>query len=405
MKILSDKVYKYGFAIVLAIFIICLLFVANSLSISYKEALNVFDNTSVLTLVTFLPLKIFGFNDIALRLPFILFYASSAYLMYLLTKGYFKYESDRLINVILFMLLPGVLSASLLVNTAIIVTFFTLLYLYYYKTYGKHNYYLLVLFLFIDNSFAVFFLALFFYALNKKENQLFIVSLILFGLSMYIYGFETSGKPKGYLLDLFAIYGSIFSPLLFIYFFYAMYRIGIKGNRSLYWYISVTALVFSFLFSIRQKVYIEDFAPYVVITLPLMLKLFFHTFRVRLPEFRGMHRKLAFLVVALLAINVLLTVVNKPLYLLLAKPQKHFAYKYHFAKEIATILKEEEINEVFSDDYQLTKRLQFYNITSGNKFLITFNPYYKEYPSYSVSYYDKEILTFYIVPKQNLLGY
>ena len=54
--------------------------------------------------------------------------------MFLITKDYFKYEKDRFISVLIFMSLPGVLSASLLVNTAIIVTFFTLfVYLFYQK--------------------------------------------------------------------------------------------------------------------------------------------------------------------------------------------------------------------------------------------------------------------------------
>jgi hypothetical protein len=376
--------------------VVVLFFVANGLSISYKEALNVYDNTSLLTLITFPSLKLFGYNDIALRLPFILFYVISVLLMYKITEDYFKKSSDRLINVIIFMLLPGVLSASLLVNTAIIVTACALTYLYYYKIYEKHNYYMLVFFLFVDNSFAIFFLALFFYSLQKRENRLLIISLLLFGLSMYIYGFTTEGKPKGYLIDVFGIYASIFSPLLFLYFLYSMYRIGLKGNRSVYWYISTTALVFSFIFSLRQKVSIEDFAPYVVITLPLMMKLYFHTVRVRLPQFRNMHYNIAYTVLFILAINVTLTLINKPLYLFLEKPKKHFAYKYHFAKEIAQILKENNINEVFSDNLELVKRLKFYNIQSGDKYFLTFKAYKKNHATYNVQYHGKDILTFYI---------
>lgn len=380
----------------LALFVVALVFVANGLSISYKEALNVYDNTSLLTLVTWPSLKLLGYNDIALRLPFIVFYVISVLLMYKITEDYFKKQSDRLINVIVFMLLPGVLSASLLVNTAIIVTACALMYLYYYKIYEKHNYYMLGVFLFVDNSFAIFFLALFFYSLQKRENRLLVVSLLLFGLSMYIYGFTTEGKPKGYLIDVFGIYASIFSPLLFVYFLYSMYRIGLKGNRSVYWYISTTALVFSFIFSLRQRVSIEDFAPYVVITLPLMMKLYFHTVRVRLPQFRKLHYNLAYTVLFLLGINVTLTLVNKPLYLFLEKPKKHFAYKYHFAKEIALILKQNNIDEVFSNDLELTKRLKFYGIQSGAKYFLTFKAYEKESEKFTVQYYGKDVLNFYV---------
>lgn len=394
--IINNKISDYIFYGLLTLFIVTLIFVANSLSISYKEALNVFDNVSLLRVITYIPLQLFGYNDIALRIPFIMFYALSACLMYYITIDYFKYATDRLVNIAIFMLLPGVLSASILVNTAIIVTFCTLLYLYYYKTHQKHNYILLTLFLFIDNSFAIFYLALFFYSLNKKETKLLFVSLLLFGLSMYIYGFSAGGKPKSYVFDTFGIYASIFSPFLFLYFFYAMYRIGIKGTRTLYWYISVTALVFSILFSIRQRVYIEDFAPYVVITLPLMLKLFLHTFRVRLPQFRSMHKRLVYITLFILLLNVTLILFNKPLYTLLENPKKHFAYKYHFAKEIAAILKENNINYIYSDNIELVKRLKFYGIEKGNQTFISLNGYFTNSKEYEIIYHGRSILTFYV---------
>lgn len=119
---------------------IVLIFVSNTLSISYKEALNFFENNSLLSLLTNVSTSIFGQNDIALRLPFITFYFSSVILIYLNTKTYFKYQSDRVASTIIFMFLPGVLSASLLVNSAIVVTFCTLFYIYYYQKTQKHNY-------------------------------------------------------------------------------------------------------------------------------------------------------------------------------------------------------------------------------------------------------------------------
>ncbi|MGB5793963.1 glycosyltransferase family 39 protein [Poseidonibacter sp.] len=363
--------YNYYFYSLLTIVVIVLLFVANSLSISYKEALNVFENTSILTYITKTSIFIFGQNDIALRLPFIILYVLSSILMYKMTEGYFKYEKDRLISIILFMLLPGVLSASLLVNSAIIVTFCTLLYLYIYYVKKNHSYILLGLFLFIDNSFAILFLALAFYAYREKEKKLLQITSLLFIASMFIYGFSTDGKPKGFLVDTFGTYASIFSPLLFIYFFYTIYRVGTKEKPSLVWYISTTALLLSLLFSFRQRIYIEDFAPYVVIFLPYMIKGFFHSYRVRLKEFRKNYNIVVFLVVIMLALNVLLTIVNKPLYVYLANPKKHFVYKYHFAKEIANELKSKNINNIFSEDDELILRLKFYGIEKGNKYYIS----------------------------------
>ena len=395
MKIKENQ-YNYIFITSLVVLSIILVFVANSLSVSYKEALNVLDNSSVLSYITKISMVIFGQNDVAIRLPFIVFYILSSLLMYLLTKDYFSRESDRLLNILIFMILPGMLSAALLINSAIIVTFCTLLYLYYYKFHQKHNYYLLALFLFVDNSFAILFLALFFYSLRKKENKLLIVSLVLFGLSMYIYGFSSDGKPRSYLLDTFAIYASIFSPLLFIYYFYSMYRVAIKGKHSIFWYISITALIFSFLFSFRQKIYIEDFAPYVIITLPVMLKIFLHTLRIRLPEFRKVHYNLAKLTIFLLLLNSFLTLYNKPLYLFIQNPEKHFVYDYHFAKEIAEVLKKNNINNIKTFDKKLEKRLEFYGIKKGNEYLVSLKNPTTYDVKFTIEYMKKDLIDIYV---------
>lgn len=394
---ITTKIYNYLFYFLLTVLVVVLLFTANNLSISYKEALNVFVNTSILSIITNTSINLFGQNDITLRIPFIVFYVLSIILMYKLTENYFKYERDRYYAILIFMFLPGVISASLLVNSAIVVTFFTLLYLYYYKLFNKHCYLLLALFLFVDNSFAIFYLGLFFYSLKNKENRLIYLSLALFTLSMYIYGFDTQGKPKGFLVDTFAIYSSVFSPLIFIYFVYTFYRSAIKDEENdLTWYITVTALLLSILFSFRQKVYIEDFAPYVVISFPFMMKKFLHSYRVRLKEFRLRHNIAIIATLVMLLLNVCLTIMNKPLYLLIDNPKKHFVYQYHFAKKIAQVLKEKNINNIVSDDKELLLRLRFYGINEGNNYFITTTNYHFNDDNILISYKGKELLKVYI---------
>lgn len=385
------------FYILLACFAVILIFVADTLSISYKESLTYFDETGLLNALSHFSTSIFGQNNIALRLPFIMFYTLSCIIMYEITKDYFRNETDRLISTLLFMVLPGVISASLLVHNTIIVIFCILLYLYYYKTYQSHNYFLLFLFLFIDNSFAIFYLALFFYSLKRKENVLLIVSLILFGLSMQIYGFDSNGKPKGHFLDTFTLYASIFSPMIFLYYMYVMYRIGIKGTKTIYWYISTVALIFSLLFSFRQKIRIEDFAPFVVITLPIIMKYFFHTLRIRLPQFRHRYYKMSYLALFLLFISVVIILFNKPLYLLIKNPKKHFAYKYHFTRDIARHLKANNINHVNSDDYKLESKLRFYAINKGTKHFITLNEPENFNLKFPLKIMDKKVLDLYVL--------
>lgn len=393
---MSLKKYSYYFYTFLVFIVFILIIKADlSLSISYKEALNVFVNNSILSIISNTSIYIFGQNDVALRLPFILFYFFSVILMFKITENYFRYEKDRYISILIFMFLPGVLSASLLVNSAILVTFCTLLYIYYFENFKKHSYLLLTIFLLIDNSFAILYLALFFYALKDKDNKLIYFSVFLFILSMSIYGFSTDGKPKGYFIDTFAIYATIFSPILFIYFIYVLYRSGIKKDFSLSWYISVTAFLLSLVFSFRQRVYIEDFAPYVVISIPLMLKTFVHSYRIRLKEFRKFYDILAVTIIIMLSLNVIFTFINKPFYLFLANPSKHFVYKYHFIKELAEELKFKNINKISSDDRELLLRLKFYGIEEGEDFYISSKEFYNYDEKISIIYYGRELFLIY----------
>lgn len=339
-----------------------LLFIIDDFSLSYKEVEVIFSNNTFIGIIANFFIDIFGQNDFAVRLPFILFYLGSAIVLYLLTDDYFKHKIDRLITVAIFMILPGVNTAALLVNESIVVIFFTLLYLYLYKLTEREHYVLLTSFLFIDNSFAILYLALFFYSLKKKDNILLVVSLGLFGISMSMYGFHIGGWPRGYFLDTFAIFASIFSPLLFIYFFYAIYRVGLKWEKDMYWYISTTALALALLFSLRQKVDIVDFAPFVVVALPIMVKLFMHSYRVRLQEYRKKHFTFAALTIIILVVNFCILIFSKSLYPFFDDPEKHFVYKHHIAKDLAEILKKDGINGVFVDDKMLQRRLEFYGI-------------------------------------------
>jgi len=394
--------YNSLFIALLLLHIFLLVYLANDFSISYKEALIYFESENrFLHIFTNLSTSIFGQNDIALRFPFIFFYILSSILLYLVTKDYFKNEWDRVTSVAIFMILPGVNSAALLVNEAIIVVFCTLLYLYIYKLRKQECYLLLVLFLFIDNSFAILFLALFFNSLVKKDNYLLIISLFLFGISMSMYGFNIGGKPKGYFLDTFSIYATIFSPVLFLYFFYSIYRIGIKHKKDLFWYISATALGLSLLFSLRQKIAIEDFAPFIVIAIPIMTKLFIHTVRVRLSEFRKIHYNFAIISLVVLILNFLVLLANKSLYIFLENPKKHFAYKHHIVKELSDQLKQNGIYAVKTYNKRLELRLKFYNIgSSSNKILyntLSENAAYK----LPIEYMGRSIDTYYVMNQNN----
>jgi len=393
--------YTTSFIGLLLFHLVVLLVLISDYSISYEEADFYYNSNNLLSIIVNFSTSIFGQNDFALRLPFILFYIGSSILLYLLTDDYFKSKWDRLIAVSIFMILPGVNSAALLVNESIIVIFCTLLYLYLYKVKQKEYYVLLLLFLFIDNSFAILFLALFFYSLKKKDNTLLIVSLALFGVSMSIYGFDISGRPRGYLLDTFGMYASIFSPFVFLYFFYSLYRVGIKHDKDMYWYIAMTSLGLSLLFSMRQHVKIEDFAPFVVIAIPITVKLFMHSLRVRLKEFRKIHYTIAVVGLGFLFINFVVFTCNKYLYYLLQNPKSHFAYKYHMVKDLAVKLKELNIKSVSTYDKKLALRLKFYGIEHGINYFISLEKLDVVDQKIAIDYFDKKVVTYYLINLNN----
>jgi hypothetical protein len=181
-----------------------------------------------------------------------------------------------------------------------------------------------------------------------------------------------------------------------MYFIYSLYRAGIKDERTLTWYISITALLLSIIFSFRQRVYIEDFAPYVVISLPFMLKTFFHAYRVRLKEFRRSYNIIAILIITMLSLNVILTFVNKPLYLILPNPTKHFVYKYNFIKELSKELKKRNINQITCLDEELLLRLKFYNINKGEDYFISTTSFYNYDEEIIIEYYGKKLFIAYV---------
>lgn len=364
------KVQKAFIVFVIFDFLL-LAFAASNLGVNHKEASLFFDNNTFIGFVTNLSCEVFGRNNLAFRIFFIFVSILNLFLMYFISKDYFRYEKDRLYNVVVFAILPGVISASILANEAVIVIFCTLLYVAWFKKFQTHNYFMLIVFLFIDNSFLILYLSLVFYALTKKDTKLFLFCLTLFVASLAMFGFDTGGRPKGYFMETVGIFATIFSPLLFLYYFYSMYSVPMRNEQNILWYISFGALILALLLSLRQKIYIQDFAPFAVVAIPFMMKLFLSSTRVRLKEFRTKYYIGSAVVILVLVSNSLILAWNKPIYLFVSKPSDHFAFDYSFADEIAKSLKSRGINNVqVIDDEKLQIRLQFYGIQKGYEYAV-----------------------------------
>lgn len=355
--------------IAFSVFLICLidfvflLYAANSLSISYNEAEIFFQKHSLLGYILKLSAHFFGQNDLAVRGVMIFFHIASVVLMYKVSKFYIKLEFDRIIAVLLFVLLPGTLASALIINNAGICITLALLciYLFHIKKKILFSFFFCLAF-FIDGDFLIFYAGFFIFALYKRKPPLAWLSAILFLLTLYFFGFETNGRPSGHFIDTFGIFAAVFSPFVFIFFVYTIYRIWVKEKKDLLWFIAICSFCFCMIVSVRQRLELEQFLPFCVIATPLMVRVFFNSYRVRLPKFRKGHKICTSLVMLFLIFNWSAIIFNQVFYLFLNDPTKHLTYKFDVAKELADKLKEAGVQDIATDDTRLALRLKFYGI-------------------------------------------
>jgi len=334
----------------------------QGVSISSFEAGIVYGNSSLLNCYSTFFLHLFGFNDYVLRLPMIALHLLSATLLYGISGYYLSRPTDKLWVLLIYLLLPGVTSAALLLNIAgfKILAIFT--FVYTYLRFGQWSLLLLPLFITLDSTSIYLYFTVALYSLVHKKYVESSLSLSLLLGSIFVWGINVGGVPKGHFLDALGIYAAIFSPLVFIYLFYVLYRRYISNERDLIWMIASSMFIISLLLSFRQKATIQDFAPYLMVALPLAAQTFLHTYRVRLPQFRGRYRILFYSAFSLLVINGLAVFFNQWLYMIVQKPKSHFSYPMHVAKELANELHREKTTCLKTNE-QLQGRLRFYGIS------------------------------------------
>ena len=359
--------------LIIVIDFLVLLTQTSQLSISYNEASLLYGDTSALQLIIRLFLYLFGENDFALRLPMILMHTISALLLYKLSDKYLSSQRNKNWLLLIFVLLPGVMSSALVVNDAglIILGLFIFTYIYQ-KTSLVWSHLLLGTYLLVSPGFIYLYFGMFVFYLYSKKKLYALYSATLVFLSIFLYGFKTYGIPKGHFLDTLGIYAAIFTPIIFIFIFYALYRRYLGGKTDFIWYISSSTLIFSLLLSLRQKIQLEYFAPYLMIALPQVARTFVHSYRIRLPRFRKRYKLMFGISLLLLSLNYFVVMFNKELYLYLDNPKKHFVYKSHIAHSLADELNKRNITCVQTDS-EMQLRLKFYGISSCKKNILTEN--------------------------------
>ncbi len=321
---------KKHFLWLLFLYVTATLYLAATTPITPHEARNFYASQNFVSLLMhwgqMLVPTVFG-----IRLFFLIFAYLSLRIFYELSQRYFAKREDVYLSTALFMFLPGILTASALANVGIIVLALVLFFvLLYERRYFVALPLIMLALFFVHEDSIIFFLALLFYGIAKRDKLLLITSASFIIAFIYLSkGIEIGGRPSGHFIEIFGLYATVFSPLLFLYFFYAMYRILLRGNKTLMWYISFTALAVSLLLSIRQKIYITDFAPYVMISTIAMVDVFNHSFRVRLPQFQKWYRYAFYVVVLFLVLSDLALIFNRQLYLYGKERGSHFANRIY----------------------------------------------------------------------------
>lgn len=381
-----------------------LFLLTSEISISYNEALLLNNqNVSILQFLINTSIYLLGKNDFALRLPMIMMHLVSLFLLYEISKHYLSRKRDRIWLVMFYILLPGVISSALVVNSAglVIVTLLLLIYLH-----DKISDLMLLLItlplLFVDISFVSLYLGLGLYYFHNNKKSYSFVSLLTFFYAAYYYRPEVYGVPKGHFLDTIGIYSTIFTPIIFIFIFYTLYRRFLTDNKDLIFYLSSVALIISLLLSFRQRISVEHFAPYLIVALPLAAQTFSTSYRVRLKMFRKRYKAIFILSIVLLLLNSLVVLFNKELYMIIDNPKKHFAYKSHIAKELSLELKKKGIYCVQTDE-EMALRLEFYGINYCSQNILHDNSTHliQKVDNVTISYNTIEVYSGYVTKLNN----
>ena len=355
---------KQHFIYTIILYVIAVFYLASTTPITPHEA-NIFYNLpNIVSALMHLGDELVK-GVLGLRIFFIFFGFLSLILFYKLSQRYFTRQSDVYLATLIFMVLPGILTAITLANISIIVLTLVLLFVLLYESgYRVILIFLMLILFFIHETSVILFVALLLYGLIHKDKQLAIVAAAFLAAFIYLSkGIIISGRPSGHFVEIFGLYATVFSPLLFIYFFYAMYRVLLREKKTLIWYISFTAFAFSLLLSLRQRVSIADFAPYVMISVVIMLYTINSSVRVRLPEFQKRYRQGFYVVMFFLFVNLSLIILHKQLFYFFKDSSSHFAYRIYKPYHLALELKAEGIDCYDGTHGRERFQLRYYNIT------------------------------------------
>jgi hypothetical protein len=340
----------------LLIYTIALVYLASVIPIGSHEATLYYSDTKILYYLTHLFNGVFG-NSLDFRFPFVLFGIINIPLFFIMSRLYFSEKEESYLSTMVFALLPGIITSAILVNIAVVVITFVLGFIIFYEK--KKLFWQGVTMgalLLIHDASVIFYISLAIYSAFRRDKALFAIAIILTAISLlYFNGLTIKGRPKGEFLELFGLYIALFSPFVFLYFFYAIYRIWLREKKDILWHISFTSFVLSILLSLRQQVNMTDFAPYVIVSVVLMLVTYQKTLKIRLPQFQKWYKRGFILVMISLLLSSSVILFHKSFFYFLDDKRKHFAYDFY-----EPYWKVKELKEIEQDCYTArNKKVQY----------------------------------------------
>jgi len=357
-----SRVLFYSFIV---FYISAIVYLSATIPIGPHEASVYYTDSDLLYFLTHFFEPYFD-NSLAFRTPFVFFGLLNIPLFFHMSRLYFEKIEESYLATSIYLLLPGIITSTILVNIAVLVITFVLFFIIFYekKIIWGQAFSMLVL-LFIHDASIIFFMGLAIFFTIKKDRKLFFISILFLLTSLFFFnGLEIGGRPEGEFLQLFGLYMALFSPLVFLYFFYALYRILLREKKDILWFISFTAFIFSILLSLRQQVDMTDFAPYVIVSVVLMLVSSRKSVYVRLPQFQTAYRLGFNLLFGSLVLSAMVIIFHQLFFTMLDDKSKHFAYPFY--EPYWQML---ELNEIGQNCYTVSNRkvqyqLKYYGIES-----------------------------------------
>ncbi len=362
--------FDFCFILVALCSLCALVFMISGASISYNEAVALEQNRSFIARLANLSIAHFG--SAAFKLPNLIFHTLNLTLIYLISNKILKYKRDSILCVGIYAVIPAVIMQGSILNESIAMLCIVLLICYIDLVNEKIAYPLLIVAVFLDESAFMLFLALFFYAIfgkrtatPQKRMKIAAFALLCLIANIYMYGIDIGGRPRGRFLSVIGELSLLYSPPLFVYFIYTIYRNFAKRASNLLLYVSGTSLVVSLILSVRQGIDKEIFMFMSLCGIPLMIRQFLSDIRLRLPIYQNAYKNRFIVVLAVLIFEAALLIFSKQIYQF-TRNDDIFLNQFYIAKELAHELKSRGITSVKIDG-RMQKRLEFYGIAPNGK--------------------------------------